>query len=92
MESPFLLCLLKTLKGRKETDSPKTSFWTTVSLHDAFSAPLARSGFSKGSYWNLETCPFNLKEAYLEARKPFSTFGSFLPRDAFGKLRGPSDR
>ena len=27
----------------KETDSPKTPFWTTVSPHDAFSAPLARS-------------------------------------------------
>ena len=29
--------------GREETDSPKTPFWTTVSPHDAFSAPLARS-------------------------------------------------
>ena len=29
--------------GREETDSPKTLFWTTVSPHDAFSAPLARA-------------------------------------------------
>ena len=29
--------------AREETDSPKTPFWTTVSPHDAFSAPLARS-------------------------------------------------
>ena len=29
--------------GREETDSPKTPFWTTVSPHDAFAAPLARS-------------------------------------------------
>ena len=32
------------LKGaEKKTDSPKASFWTTVSPHDAFSAPLALS-------------------------------------------------
>ena len=32
------------LKGsEKKTDSPKTPFWRTVSPHDAFSAPLARS-------------------------------------------------
>ena len=31
--------------GREETDSPKTPFWTTVSPHDAFAAPLARSDF-----------------------------------------------
>ena len=29
--------------GREETDSPKTPFWTTISPHDAFAAPLARS-------------------------------------------------
>ena len=29
--------------GREETDSPKKPFWTTVSPHDAFAAPLARS-------------------------------------------------
>ena len=35
------------LKGqRRKTDSPKTPFWTTVSPHDAFSAPLARSELS----------------------------------------------
>ena len=27
--------------GREETDSPKTPFWTTVSPHDPFAAPLA---------------------------------------------------
>ena len=51
LESPFLLCTLKVFSvlratlggGREETDSPKTPFWTTVSLHDAFAAPLARS-------------------------------------------------
>ena len=32
--------------GREETDSPKTPFWTTVSPHDAFAAPLARSEIS----------------------------------------------
>ena len=31
--------------GREETDSPKTPFWTTVSPHDAFAAPLARPEF-----------------------------------------------
>ena len=41
--------LLKHLKGpenlkgdREETDFPKTPFWTTVSPHDPFAAPLAR--------------------------------------------------
>ena len=29
--------------GREETDSPKTPFWTTVSPHDTFAAPLAHS-------------------------------------------------
>ena len=29
--------------GREETESPKTPFWTTVSPHDTFAAPLARS-------------------------------------------------
>ena len=56
LESPFLLCPLKVFKrtfqvllrtnlkgAEKETDSPKTPFWTTVSPHDAFSAPLAHS-------------------------------------------------
>ena len=46
LESPFLLCPLKVCslnKGREETDSPKTPFWTTVSPHDAFAAPLAHS-------------------------------------------------
>ena len=28
--------------SREETDSPKTPFWTTVSPHDPFAAPLAR--------------------------------------------------
>ena len=41
----FFSCSLKVfmcLKGaREETDSPKTPFWTTVSPHDAFAAPLA---------------------------------------------------
>ena len=31
------------LKGQKKKDSPQTPFWTTISPHDAFSAPLARS-------------------------------------------------
>ena len=51
LESPFLLCPVKVFKcfkgkpqgGREETDSPKTPFWTTVSPHDAFTAPLAHS-------------------------------------------------
>ena len=51
LESPLLLFPLKVFRcfqgkpywGREETDSPKTPFWTTVSPHDAFSAPLARS-------------------------------------------------
>ena len=52
LESPFLLCspkvFLKHLKGpenfkgAEETDSPKAPFWTTVSPHDPFAAPLAR--------------------------------------------------
>ena len=36
----------QTLRGREETDSPKTPIWTTVSLHDAFSAPLECSEIS----------------------------------------------
>ena len=51
LESPLRLCPLKAssvlranLKGgREEPDSPKTHYWTTVSPHNAFSAPLARS-------------------------------------------------
>ena len=37
-------------RAEKKTDSPKTPFWTTISLHDAFSAPLERSDklFLKG--------------------------------------------
>ena len=51
LESPFLLRPLKVcsalnspenLEGAEETDSPKIPFRTTVSLHDAFAAPLAR--------------------------------------------------
>ena len=36
--------------GRQETDSPETPFLTTVSLHDAFSAPLARSDCNSNSF------------------------------------------
>ena len=36
--------------GEKKTDSPKP-FWTTVSPHDAFFAPLARSDFG-GECWD----------------------------------------
>ena len=32
-------------RAEKKTNSPNTSFWTTVSPHDAFSAPLARSEY-----------------------------------------------
>ena len=31
-------------RGNKENGVSKTQFWTTVSPHDAFSAPMARSG------------------------------------------------
>ena len=38
------MCLRANLKGgREETDSPKTCFWTTISPHNAFTAPLAHS-------------------------------------------------
>ena len=51
LESPFPLCPLKVscvlranLKGgRKETDSPKTPVWTTVSPQGTFAAALALS-------------------------------------------------
>ena len=45
LESPFLLCSLKTLEnlngGQRRNGLSKTPFWTTISPHDAFSAPLA---------------------------------------------------
>ena len=46
-------CVLRAnLKGGKaETDAPKTPFWTTVSPHDAFAAPLARSETLGGGKW-----------------------------------------
>ena len=52
LESPFSLCPLKVFRcfeskptgGREETESPQTSFWTTVSPHDTFAAPWALSG------------------------------------------------
>ena len=42
--------LLEHLKMRdqRKTDSPKTPFWTAVSPHDAFSAPLAHSDKRRG--------------------------------------------
>ena len=68
LESPFLLCPLrfsghfrcfksKPEGGREETDSPQTPFWTTVSPHDAFAAPLAHS--ERGTYTNpsYPQCP-----------------------------------
>ena len=42
--SKVSICSKSNLKeAEKNTDSPTTPFWTTVSLHDAFSAPLAGS-------------------------------------------------
>ena len=43
---PFRCFKRKPYGGREETDSPKTPFWTTVSPHDPFAAPLARPDFS----------------------------------------------
>ena len=42
---PFEFSVLRVNQkgGREEMDFPKTPFWTTVSPHDAFSAPLVRS-------------------------------------------------
>ena len=53
LESPFLPCPRKVcpykhlkdpenLKGQSRNALSKTPFWTTVSPHDAFAAPLAR--------------------------------------------------
>ena len=46
----FALTTPENLKGSEnfseETDSPKTPFWTTVSPHDAFYAPLAHPRLS----------------------------------------------
>ena len=40
----FACVLRANLKGgREETDSSKPPFWTTISPHDTFAAPLARS-------------------------------------------------
>ena len=39
----FALKQLKSLRGQRGNGLPKTPFWMTVSPHDAFSAPLARS-------------------------------------------------
>ena len=46
------------LKGaEKETDSPKTPFWTTISPHNAFSAPLAGSHlYRKGEPFMCKVC------------------------------------
>ena len=77
LESPFLLFPLKVFRcfqgkpywGREETDSPKTPFWTTVSPHDAFSAPLARSEKSQfnkclGNAWKSQTSVFQTSAAF----------------------------
>ena len=44
---PFRRFKGKPQGGREETDSPKPPFWTTVSPHDAFAAPLAHSERTK---------------------------------------------
>ena len=59
--------------GRVETDSPKTPLWTTVSLHDAFAAPLAHS--QKSTLWGTPSqVPTHtqkaLRGALSEARAP----------------------
>ena len=44
IKSKFFRCFHSEPEGaEKRTDSPKAPFRTTVSPHDAFSAPLARS-------------------------------------------------
>ena len=56
------------LKGaEKKTDSPETPFWTTVSPHDSFSAPLPRS----------DTCPQNRLSIKLRPSPP-QKFEDFL--------------
>ena len=40
---------LKTSSGKRRNGVSKTPFWTTVSPHDAFSAPLAHPQFEKYS-------------------------------------------
>ena len=40
----------KPLRSREETDSPKTPFWTTVSPHDPFAAPLTHSEKKKNKH------------------------------------------
>ena len=67
LESPFLLCpfrfsdvLMRNLKGsEKKRTLPTTPFLTTVSPHDAFSAPLARSDFLV----NFQRSPFGKKQS-----------------------------
>ena len=49
-KSPEIKTFSECAKGAEKascggTDSPKPPFWTTVSPHDAFSAPLAHSQF-----------------------------------------------
>ena len=36
------------LRGQRRNGLSKNTFWTTVSLHDAFPAPLARSNHNEG--------------------------------------------
>ena len=74
LESPFLLCPLKVfrtfqvflktnLKGaEKKRTLSKTPFWTTVSPHDAFAAPLAHSECSSSQ--TMWSCPSSIQDSH----------------------------
>ena len=48
INSKVFRCLRASFTGaEKKTDFPRTPFWTTVSPHDAFSAPLAHSDIQR---------------------------------------------
>ena len=64
----LLLKHLKTLRGQRRHGLSKTPFWTTVSPHDAFSAPLARTQCfrldCRERYWLKAVRGLFGKEAY----------------------------
>ena len=56
--------------GREETDSPKTPFWTTVSPHDGFAAPLARPQLGSASTPKNSTMPSSLQVILFSRSSP----------------------
>ena len=71
--SRFALKASENLKGAEKNDSPKTLFWTTISPHDAFSAP-----------WRTPIEQLHCSRLRVVGKMTFPSSSSVPPQDHLG--------